>query len=50
LSRLQGRYRWQIILKGRDLATLRKAANIDRIKEVAPDVAVFVDINPVSMY
>ncbi|MCK9221400.1 MAG: primosomal protein N' [Limnochordia bacterium] len=50
LSRLQGRYRWQIMVKGPELATLRKAALIDRIRKVAPDVAVFVDINPVSMY
>ncbi len=52
LSRLRGKYRWQIMLRGASLSSMRKACKgaLDHLdsKELSP-VNVSVDIDPVSI-
>jgi primosomal protein N' (replication factor Y) len=53
LERLRRRYRWQILLRGRNAAALRRAAAAAREAVIQrarrADVRVLVDVDPYSM-
>ncbi|MEZ4366965.1 MAG: primosomal protein N' [Kofleriaceae bacterium] len=48
LSRLRGRTRWQLWLRGPDRAALRRVVRALRGLEVPPQIRVGVDVDPVS--
>jgi len=53
IERLRGRFRWQLLLRGNDSATLRRAARSSReaVRRAAQqhDIRVLVDVDPYSM-
>ena len=47
ISRIRGRYRWQLLLKGEDSRTVRKLARELLARFHAPGVRIKVDVDPV---